>query len=350
MIGDQREGRNWAQASGASLVLHAAVLGLLFWRPAFDFLDRTEPVPLAQIEITTLSVPTRPELPQTPAETVTETAPDSAQAAPGPETITSAALPELSPDPAPPPPSETIASGDPEVPAEADPAPAGIGGETPPGSLPVQVNTEAEAPDPRLLDLIARIRDRLTEPCMLALPMRRGEGELQLSVLSDNDRNITALTDDLLAGIEGDVTREAVLLDPRQCAAVAFARRDPRYPVFALGLQLDSQNVARGEVLRGQITNGAGYYQTLLLVDENGVVHDMRRFLVSSSQVTRIDFPVARWRAPRDTHQLLIALATPNRPQTVSTHAGEAAEPFFDALFAEIGQNALIGISSFYTP
>lgn len=54
-------------------------------------------------------------------------------------------------------------------------------------------------------------------------------------------------------------------------------------------------------------------------------------------------------RQPRDTRQLLIALATPQFGlwNTVTARAGDAAGPFFDALFAEVGQNALIGIASF---
>lgn len=338
MIGAQTEGRKWAQASGASLLLHLAVLAYLIYQPGFAFLNTDPPAPPAPLEIVTLAPEPGPEMPQIPAETVAET-PEAA----APEVIAPSTLPDLMP-PVPEPAPDPIRSDPGEVIApDSDPAsPAD------PSTLPVQIATEADAPDPRMLDLIDRIRGRLTEPCMLALPLMRGEDQLQLNVISDSDRNITALMDGLTDGIEGDIAREAVLLDTRQCPAVAFARRDPRYPVYALGMQLETQRVARGGALRGQISNAAGYYQSLLLVDENGVVHDMRRALIASARVTRFDFNIARWRQPRDTHQLLIALATPSRPATISEHAGELAEPFFDALFAEIGQNALIGVGSFY--
>ena len=45
---------------------------------------------------------------------------------------------------------------------------------------------------------------------------------------------------------------------------------------------------------------------------------------------------------------LLVALAAPRRPAAIAAHAGELAGPFFDALFAEIGQDALIGVASVY--
>ncbi|MFV0297595.1 MAG: hypothetical protein ACK5JT_15900, partial [Hyphomicrobiaceae bacterium] len=327
MIGETRDGWKWAQASGLSVALHAAVLGYLIWQPSFDFLAVEPPTPLARIEIMPLTPAPVPETPQVTTET--PASPDTAprQSTPS-ETITSSVIPELAPNTAAPPPG----TGG-EVPG------SGAEPETAPDPLPIQATAEAEAPDPRMLDLIERIRGRLTEPCMLALPMTRGGGELQLNVVSDSDRNITALMDDLTSGIDGEVAREAVLLDSRQCPAVAFVRRDQRYPVYPLGIQLETQQLARGASLRGQITNASGYYQSLLLIDENGAVHDMRRFLLSSSQATRFDFAVARYRQPRDTHQMLVALATPDRPETVTLHNGETAEAFFDALFAEVGQN-----------
>ncbi|MDO5604983.1 MAG: hypothetical protein Q4G25_07475 [Paracoccus sp. (in: a-proteobacteria)] len=369
MIGSHRDGWKWAQASGLSLALHGLALGWLIWQPGLGFIAPDPARPLAQIEITALAP--APEAPQIPSETLASAPQDpAAETGPGDDVITSdppdeASLANNAPPDAPietTPPDAALQTTDAEVigavPDSLSPVltPEGPSdaGNPPPGtaaseqSLPVQRTMPADPPDPRLILLVERIRERLTEPCMLALPMMAGGDEVQLNVLSDSDRNITALMDSLTAGIDGNIGRRAVLLDSRQCAAAAFARRDPLYPVYGLGLQLDAQTVPSGQSLRGQITNAAGYYTTLLLVDENGVVHDLRRFLLSSAQVTRFDAPIARPGRARDTHQLLIALATPARPTTIAAHSGELAAPFFDALFAEIGQNALIGVSSIY--
>lgn len=347
MIGERPDGWKWAQASGLSVALHAAVLGYLVWQPSFDFLNVDPPQPLDQIQITALMPQTPPELPPDPTETLTspETATETLPSDSGSETITSSAMPELTPtttDPLTAETGEVLTSAIESIGPDTQPD------EGPEQPLPVESTTEAAPPDPRMIQLIDRIRGRLTEPCMLALPMMRGEGQMQLNVVSDNDHNITALMDDLTAGITGEINRQAVLVDQRQCPAVAFVRRDQRYPVYALGIQLESAQIARGTSLRGQITNAGGYYQSLLMIDEYGVVHDMRRFLLTSTRATRFDFAVARYRPSRDTHQILVALATPNRPETVTTHAGQTAKDFFDALFAEVGQTALIGVSSFY--
>ena len=344
MIGERVDGWKWAQASGLSLGLHAALLAYLVYQPTLEFLYPDPAMPLPQIEVTTL-IPQVPDIPAVPTETL------PTPADPGPDTTIEATTVTT---PTTPPiaevvPAEILPPADPttSLPGEAAAQIASTAPADPTGSLPVHATTEAPPPDPRLLILVDRIRSQLTDPCLLALPIMRGEDELTLSLLSDSDRNASALTDELVAGIEGNIARETLLLDPRQCPAVAFARRDTRYPVFALGLQLDAQSVATGDSLRGQISNGAGYVQTLLMVDENGAVHDLRRFLLSSAGGTRFDVPVARMRQPRDTRQLLIALATPQRLNTVTARAGDAAGPFFDALFAEVGQNALIGIASF---
>ena len=341
MIGERLDGWKWAQASGLSLGLHAALLFYLIYQPTLDFLRPDPAMSLPQIEISTL-VPQAPDIPEIPTETL-PAPPEEAAPAPLDPPLTA-------------PPPDIASSAPAEIRPAADPAASlpGVPGEpaaSPPpgdaGALPVPAASEAPPPDPRLLILVDRIRSQLTDACLLALPIMRGENELTLSLLSDSDRNASALTDQLVAGIDGDIGRETLLLDPRQCPAVAFARRDTRYPVFALGLQLDAQSVGSGQSLRGQISNGAGYVQTLLLVDENGAVHDLRRFLLSSAGRTRFDIPVARLRQPRDTRQLLVALATPQRLNTVTARAGDAAGPFIDALFAEVGQNALIGIASF---
>ncbi|WP_148043643.1 hypothetical protein [Paracoccus methylarcula] len=202
--------------------------------------------------------------------------------------------------------------------------------------------------DPRLVELFDRIRSLLTEPCLLALPALRGDDAIQLGVLAANDRKISRLMDDLTKGLATEVTEAAVLLDRRQCPGLAFARQDPLYPVFGLGIQLESQQVASGASLRGQISGGTGWYNTLLLIDDNGVVHDLRRFLIRSADRIRFDAPVARAGAARDTHQLIVAVATPRRPETVSRLSGQLAEPFFEALGREIGEDAMVGVSSVY--
>ena len=82
---------------------------------------------------------------------------------------------------------------------------------------------------------------------------------------------------------------------------------------------------------------------TLLLVDDNGVVQDLSRFLTIAGSDARFDVPVFRNGPSRDTRQLLIALATAGRPAAVDQMAGQLAGDMFPALQSEL-QGARIGI------
>ena len=334
MIGHRPAPRGWVIAAALSLAVHGAAAGALLWRPTLAWRVQAPP---PQIQVSALPLPslspqaevlqpiTAPVPPdQQPAVEPIPEAPAGAEAAPpgSSPVLTSNALPTATPETAPEPPAEAL----PQTPADA---------------------ADPEA-DPRLIALFQRIRQRLTAPCLLALPALDARGGIRLNLLAADDAQIPGLLRELTQGQETGVDGQAVLLDSRQCPALAFARRDARYPVFPLGINLQSQDVASGQNLRGTIS-GAGTRQvTLLLVDDNGVTHDLRRFLVNAGGEIRFDLPIARDGTGRDTHQLLLAVATPRRPQTIDAAAGELAEVFFGRLSREVGPEALIGVSSVY--
>lgn len=327
--GAQATARGWALAATISLSVHAAAAGALIWRPAWSWAG-DEPTNPVEIQLTALTLPGPASAPEilTPISTPVP--------APTLESETGMSEPEV------------LAAGmSPILPNLAlpmagtrDPAPAMP--ETPPAG------EAAAETDPRLIELFQRIRDRLTAPCLLALPALAADGQIRLNLMASDDGQIPGLLRDLTQGLETEVTGQAVLLDPRQCPGLAFARRDLRYPVFPLAVQLQAQDVASGDSLRGTISGGTGRYVTLILVDDNGATHDLRRYLVNSGGKISFDVPVARDGDARDTHQLLIAVATPARPETVSRAAGELAEDFFDQLGREIGPDALTGVASAY--
>lgn len=330
MIGAQATTRGWTIATAISLSVHMAVAGALIWQPSWSW-GGPEPAQPVEIHLTALALPggdmaaevltpvTTP-VPAPSIEAGTASSEQDALAAGMSPILANAALPMAGP--------ETPGMAKAETP--------------PPADEPV-----AET-DPRLVTLFQRIRDRLTAHCLLALPVLTADGDIRLSLLASDDGQIPGLLRDLTAGQETEIAGTAVVLDPRQCPGLTFARRDLRYPVFPLAVQLQAQDVASGNSLRGTISGGTGRYVTLILVDDNGVTHDLRRYLVNSGGRISFDVPVARQGDARDTHQLLIAVATPARPETVSRAVGEAAETFFDQLAREIGPEALIGVASAY--
>lgn len=328
MIGLPAQGRAWGGSAVLSVALHGAVAALLL----FDLpLPAAPPGPAPEPRIEVIATVTAAGEDGPDAPLLTSTVAVDTDAAP--LTTASAASEVIRRDSDP----LLLAAGDDDA---AAPAP-----ELQPAAGPAQ----DQPPDPRIAELIARIRDNMTDPCMLALPLLRGEDEVLLSVVATSDRQIAGLTERLTQGLDIGLSTEAVLIDSRQCPGATFARNDRMYPAHGLGLEFEARSLDSGGSMRGRITNGAGYYNTLLMVDDNGTVHDLRRFLTVAAGEVSFDVPMARTGASRDTHQLIIAIATSDRPRSVATHAGEMADRFFAALTAETGASpALIGVGSLY--
>ena len=374
MIGGFRERRaHWWQAAGISVVVHgAAAAAMLDVIPAWPRPDANSPLP--QIEVTTIPLDTggpdqdsttiaaltpvdpltsRPgqtppaqtqagdEAAAVPAETADPRPPNRPDRPDAPETVlpggdgATIAVP-LAPDGVVPPvgrDGETLAALRPPD-AAADPAAGGAGG--------------SAARDGVLVDLVGAIRERLAEPCLIAMPQTLGTDQVQLTVLGADDRAVSGLFGDVASQVEVPMTERSVLLDSRQCPALDFARAAPTYPALPLGLQIESADLTSGDRLRGRVTGAGPDPVSLLLIDDNGVVQDLRRFSLQAGEALDFDVPVRRFDAPRDTSQLLIALATPARPETLAQLAGRQAQDVFPALRSEIGANARIGVIPFF--
>ena len=327
MIGARDWRTGWFQASGVSVAAHCAVVALLLWQP--DLSASAPPPSPGELHLN-ITVPQ----PVTPAPETSVTAPDI----PGEDEVLTPenVLTSVEPEP------ELLISG--ATPTAPDPNRS----EATPAAAPPEETPDGPPADPRVVELFERIRNRLMESCLLAQPSLLDDEQIQLGVLAADDSQISALMRDLTQGLDTEIQQQAVLLDNRQCPGLAFARRDPSYPVPGLALQLDAQDIASGSNLQGRISGATGLYTTLLMVDDNGVVHDLRRFLVGSASSSRFAIPIARKGQPRDTHHLLLAIATPERPASITSHAGQTADDFFEALSRDIGQRPKIGVASVY--
>lgn len=199
-----------------------------------------------------------------------------------------------------------------------------------------------------IAQLVQQLRAQLGQPCLAALPQTIGGEEVMLTVLGADDRDIADLFRDVAGGVEVPMTERSVLLDARQCPAVDFARSSATYPAMPLVLRLQASEVASDDRLIGQIEGAGDNQTTLLLVDDNGVVQDLRRFTLQAGDVIRFDVPVYRVGGDRDTSQLLMAVALPQRPTSITDLAGQLASDFFPPLSDAANGQALIGITPVY--
>ena len=328
--------RQWLQAGAISVLMHTAVIAGVIHEPdptpakndpvaAPINIEAMAPVAMESVTPATAPVDTVSNLPQ----------PDPVEPSPAinqPPLQTSIVTT----------PNEqwaVVTQPMPQLPA----TPAGPSAALPPPEMP---QPSGPPLDPRLAELIEAIRGRLDQPCLVALPQLAGEDAIRLGVLASDDREIGSFLQAI--DPEGQYESRRALLDQRQCPALTFARRTGAYPIFGLGVSLEATEIDSGGAAVGRITNGAGHYNTLLLIDDNGVVQDLRRFLVAQGGDVTFHVPMTRDGSARDTQQLLIAVATNQRINSVTTHAGRLAADFFPALLAEIGDDALIGVGSIY--
>lgn len=294
--------RAWIQAYGLSILLHAGVATALVFR-----------LPMSDL------------------------APETA----GPVTITLAAAPtpqpvqELRPEPLPPVAAPAALS---PIAAEAGLAPVMPVLPEVPEPEPEMPPAAAEEGD-EMSELAQRIRARVTDPCLIALPLEGAE----VVVLSSDDRAIRDFSDDVLT----EETARPVLVDARQCPAVNFARANAAYPAFPLSIALRSADVSDPGTLSGQVRAAAGRHVTLLLVDDNGVVQDLRRFMRYAGPVAQFEVPVRRDGGARDTAQMLVALATTAPPRAVVAEDGQTAETMFASLTDELGTNMAMAVVAF---
>ena len=351
---------HWVQALVISLALHgaaaAAIMDVLPSLPG----RATPTAPLPEIDITSLPleqgiaapVTLQPTSPTT-LSAVNPVAPDPAPKTGTPNVPDTPSQTVLTPS------NDMLQATRPVLRPDGTlhPSQPGTPSETVVAALPPGLGTSGAAGDPitgssaqneALADLIGQLRDRLAEPCLASMPQTLATDEVLLTTFSANDRAISDLFRDLSGTVDLPMTERSVLLDARQCPAVDFVRAATTYPAFRLHLQIDAAEVASGDRLTGRVAGIGGNQATLLLIDDNGVVQDLRRFTLQSGDQLQFDVPVRRVGADRDTSQLLIALATPTRPEFIANLAGRLAEDFFPPL-AQVNQDqALIGMAPVY--
>ncbi len=264
-----------------------------------------------------------------------------------PETVTAIPAQELSPIL----PTETIAvAAAPPVEVVAPnvtlpPAQTGAGGAA---SAPAPVAAPAPSQqDLALGALIDRLRGTSGDPCLIALPRRQGTEGVGLGLVAATDAAMDSFARALAdgGGTVPDQTR--VLVDPRQCPALDWIRQNADYPATRLGLRVDASEVASGGRLTGIIRGGAGRQLTLLLIDDNGVVQDLGRFLSFSGALAQFDVPVTRDGPARDTSQILVAIGTTRSPRALTDRAGYLSDEVFSGLVGELADGAWLAVATF---
>lgn len=378
---------HWAEAFGLSALVHVGLVYLLL-NTVVDLDTLFAPTAAApeELQITSLAIDTGTltsaeagaggssiATPETlaPITAAEATANPIDPAAPGPEIVEAApvtapqAVAPVTAAVAPPPVSvvrpetQTLAPVSPTAPADTAqagtvqpivPTPQSPQPETQataPATPPAPAPSAPAEPDPVAADLIERIRNALSETCLIAIPQQTANGSIGLTIYAADEASVAPYTDAILADLTPRPVLQTVLIDPRQCAAIDFIRQGAAYPTSPMTLELDTSRILSGDLLTGRLTGTGGRNITLVVVDDNGVTQDLGQYLNVAVNTARFAAPLTRAGTARDTRQMLIAIATPARPAAITAQNGQLAADYFGALSAEIGTGAPIVLAPF---
>lgn len=346
----------WSGAFGLSVTLHGLMAfgvlgGMADWLAAAPEPPESAPflisfAPLETPQVEPLSLPPDPAdpVPETPAGLMPETlAPVTSEA----ETLAPISPEVLQGDVV----NALVETAEPRPILPSDSATGGTTAETGAGSAPAPAASSAETATATEQDLelaawIDRIRASTAPPCLAALLRREGETGVGLALVAADQAAMADYADRLLDGAPGQPTISRVLIDPRQCAVLDFLRAHADYPATGLGLTIEAPTVVSGGRMTGFVRGAAGRQLTLLLVDDNGVVQVLNRFLSFSGNLARFEVPVTRAGEARATGQIVIALATRGQPAELAARAGRLADDVFPGLPRDLSDSALLALAT----
>lgn len=209
------------------------------------------------------------------------------------------------------------------------------------------VATPPSQQDLALGDLIRRIKDAPADPCLVALPRRDGDAGVGIAIVAARDGEMETFAQAFLGAQDAAIRQTRTLVDPRQCPALTYVRQNIDYPATRMGLRIDELEILSGDRLTGVVRGASGRHLTLMLVDDNGVVQDLQRFLSFSGNLARFDVPVTRDGQSRDTSQILIALGTTRAPADLTARNGQLAQDVFGGLTGELANGAHLAFATF---
>ncbi len=206
-------------------------------------------------------------------------------------------------------------------------------------------------------DLIQRIRVRSEEfreergpawDCVIALPRRAGDDGIGLALISADDSVMSKFAEEVLVRPEdADILQTRTLVDVRQCAALSYITKNNDYPATRIGMRLDTTEVGSGNRVSGVMRGVGDRNLALFLVDNNGVVQDLDRFLTQSGEFYRFDVPVTRVGRLRDTKHLLLAVASSEPLTVLKDRSGQRADDVFRDLSNALSRQPALAVVPF---
>ena len=202
-----------------------------------------------------------------------------------------------------------------------------------PVDLPEQTPAEAQVTYATVIDFL---RSFPVGDCFAALPVLAEDGTFRFETFARSQADLArfrAALETETGALPGTVMKP---VSEPQCDALPFVTKAARYPEFQLYFDLDSRDIESGTVLRGRLGNTSGGFISLLVIDDDGIVQDLTRFLQFRPGFAGFEIPMTLQGSPVETRQILMALSTKRRLQSLTRSSGQQAELFFQRLGFEL--------------
>lgn len=203
-----------------------------------------------------------------------------------------------------------------------------------PGS---SLGDEIDKPSDRYKRIVDFVRNYGGGDCFIALPAMSVDGVVTFQTFGRDKEREDAFTRSLVAldGLRAEISAGNVA--ETQCLALSFARSSTRYPGFSLMIDLDEADIGSGTRLSGAVLNARGREVHLLLIDDEGRVQSVDRFLSAGDGTDRpFSAPLVLTGKPVATKQILMAITAEPMLPTLSGPIDDAAATFFARLADEV--------------
>lgn len=190
-------------------------------------------------------------------------------------------------------------------------------------------------------DRIAWLEAYRGDPCFYVAASSVSGADMSMQGLGQSEAPFHKMIADYAArfGSEGAMTVQ--LIRPSQCAVTDFLSALHGSSARAPSLSLGSFKLADQQPLTGEVEPGEGAFTYLLLVDDDGIVHDATRFIEPKSARSSFTIPMAlkpgTEAAGGGVPALLIAVSVSSRIAAIDGGAGKPASELLPAILGELG-------------
>lgn len=176
------------------------------------------------------------------------------------------------------------------------------------------------------------------------------EGLPEVSGFAADPVRLGAFEQRLAALFGAAISLKAHAIAEAQCATLAFVGQQGAQAGPALTVALDQPAIASGTELRGRISGVSRAWLHVLVVDDEGAVHELSDLSRDADGAIRFRAPLTLTNGRVGTDQLLVAIAADQSLTMPAPDAAVSADAFFGQLQAELSARQLavdLGVAGF---